>query len=315
MASGKPTEKGYRCSGKNRECGDLGGVDNQTYSMGDLAGRLYMVVILLAVLLHSSPLFSQELAPVKNEAFTHGEYLEYRVYYDSYVTGKVTAGIAIAEVKFESQEVNGRPTYHLIGTGRTKGAFNLFYKVDDRFESFVDRELLIPWKFTRRTKEGDYEYDDDVKFNQFTGTYSSTRKNRTMPKGTQDLISSLYVARTYDISNAEPGDDFPINFLLDDSIYFSVIRYIGKEDVKLELGTFRCLRFQPLVVTGNVFSQPYPMDIWITDDKNHIPLLIKSAVIIGSVKLELTEYKGLANPLTSMIAPSESRKIRKRYNQ
>ncbi|MBE0646640.1 MAG: DUF3108 domain-containing protein [Bacteroidales bacterium] len=255
------------------------------------------------------------MVPVKNEAFTHGEYLEYSVYYDSYITGKVTAGVAIAEVKFESQEVNGRQTYHLVGTGKTKGAFSLFFKVNDRFESFLDRELLIPWKFIRHTKEGDYAYDDEVKFNQFTGTYSSTRKNRAMPKGTQDLISSLYVARTYDMSNAQPGDDFPITFLLDDSIYVSVIRYMGKEDVNLELGTFRCIKFQPLVVTGNIFSQPYPMDIWITDDKNHIPLLIKSAVIIGSVKLELTEYKGLANPLTSMIAPPETEQRRKRKDQ
>lgn len=217
-------------------------------------------------------------------------------------------------MKFESQEVNGRQTYHLIGTGKTKGAFSLFFKVDDRFESFVDKELLVPWKFTRQTKEGGYEYDDVVKFNQFTGTYSSTRKNKSMPKGTQDLISSLYVARTYKISNAQPGDDFPINFLLDDSIYFSVIRFIGKEVVQLELGTFNCLRFQPLVATGNVFSQPYPMDIWITDDKNHIPLLIKSAVIIGSVKLELVEYKGLVNPITSMITLPKNEKSRKQTN-
>lgn len=269
-------------------------------------------MILFLCLLHWSALVSQELAPVKNEAFTHGEFLEYRVYYDSYVTGKVTAGTATAEVKFESQEVNSRPTYHLVGTGKTKGAFSLFFKVDDRFESFVDRELLIPWKFVRKTKEGDYEYEDEVKFNQLTGSYSSTRKNRPMPKGTQDLISSLYVARTYEMSDAKPGDDFPITFLLDDSIYVSVIRYVGKEDVMLEIGTFRCLRFQPLVVTGNVFSQPYPMDIWITDDKNHIPLLIKSAVIVGSVKLELTDYKGLANPLTSMIAPPEKKRTKKK---
>lgn len=269
-------------------------------------------MILLFFIIHSSVLLSQELTPIKNEAFTHGEFLEYTVYYDSYITGKVTAGVAVAEVKFESQKINGRQTYHLIGTGKTKGAFNLFFKVDDTFESFVDRDLLVPWKFIRKTKEGDYEYDDEVMFNQFTGSYSSTRKNRTMPKGTQDLISALYVARTYDISHASPGDDFPITFLLDDSIYVSVIRYIGTEDVKLEIGTFRCLRFQPLVVTGNVFSQPYPMDIWITDDKNHIPLLIKSAVIIGSVKLELTEYKGLANPLTSMIEPPEKRRKKKK---
>ncbi|MFH1159469.1 MAG: DUF3108 domain-containing protein [bacterium] len=261
------------------------------------------------------PVSSQDLPPVTNEAFAPGEYLSYRVFYDSQITGKVTAGVATAEVKFERKTVDGRKTFHLVGTGKTKGAFNLFFKVDDRFESFVDEEFLVPWKFIRRTQEGDYTYDDDVRFNQSTGSYSSTRKNKTMPKGTQDLISALYIARTYDLSNALPGDDFPIIFLLDDSIYVSVIRYVGKEDVLVDLGTFRCLRFQPMVVSGNVFSQPYPMDVWITDDKNHIPLLIKSAVIIGSVKFELIEFKGLANPMTSMIAPPENQKPRKKSKQ
>ena len=69
-----------------------------------------------------------------------------------------------------------------------------------------------------------------------------------------------------------------------------------------ELGTFRCLRFKPMVATGNVFSQPYPMDVWVTDDKNHLPVLAKSVVIVGSVKLELISYSGLANPLTSLVA-------------
>ena len=279
---------------------------------GDRAGRPYRMIVLAFLLIQSTFLIGQDLTPVKNEAFTQGEFLKYRVYYDSYVTGKVTAGIATAEVKFDLEEVNGRQTYHLVGKGKTRGAFNLFFKVNDRFESFIDKELLVPWKFIRRTKEGDYEYDDDVKFNQFTGTYSSTRKNKSMPRGTQDLISALYAARTYDLSNALPGDNFPITFLLDDSIYVSAILYMGKDDVVTDLGTFRCLRFQPMVISGNVFSQPYPMDVWITDDKNHIPLLIKSAVIIGSIKMELMEYKGLANPMTSMIKPPKRKRSKKK---
>jgi hypothetical protein len=60
-----------------------------------------------------------------------------------------------------------------------------------------------------------------------------------------------------------------------------------------------------MVATGNVFSQPYPMDIWITDDKNRIPVLARSAVIVGSVKMELVKYQGLANPLTALIGPEK----------
>jgi hypothetical protein len=60
-----------------------------------------------------------------------------------------------------------------------------------------------------------------------------------------------------------------------------------------------------MVATGYVFSQPYPMDVWITDDQNRIPVLAKSDVTIGSVKLELIEYKGLANPVTSLVGSSK----------
>jgi len=35
------------------------------------------------------------------------------------------------------------------------------------------------------------------------------------------------------------------------------------------------------------------MELWVTDDKNKIPVLMKSAVFIGSVKIELIEYRGL----------------------
>jgi hypothetical protein len=47
------------------------------------------------------------------------------------------------------------------------------------------------------------------------------------------------------------------------------------------------------------------MDIWVSDDKNRIPILAKSAVVVGSVKLELIEYKGLANPVTSLVGLSK----------
>ncbi|MEI7660759.1 MAG: DUF3108 domain-containing protein [Bacteroidota bacterium] len=243
--------------------------------------------------------FSQSFRPVKNEAFARGEKLKFRAYYESYVTGKVTAGIATLEVDQAAKQVDGRNVYHIIGEGHSKGAFNWFYKVSDRFESFIDEEYLFSWSFIRRTHEGNYSYSDDVKFNQYSGSALSTRANKKIPPGTQDILSAFYFARTLDMSNVSPGQNIPITFFLDDSLYISQIQFAGRELVITDLGSFRCLRFKPMVATGNVFSQPYPMDLWITDDKNHLPILAQSAVIVGSVKLELIGFSGLANPVAS----------------
>ena len=245
--------------------------------------------------------FSQSFIPVTNNAFIRGEKLKFKAYYDSYVTGKVTAGIATLEVDRSENKIDGHKVFHIIGEGHTKGAFNWFFKVADRFESFIDEEYLFSWSFLRRTREGDYKYSDDVKFNQYSGTVLSTRANKKIPPGTQDVLSAFYYARTLDFSILKPGQNVPIAFYLDDSLYISQIQFVEKSEVITDLGRFQCLRFRPMVATGNVFSQPYPMDIWITDDKNRLPVLAKSAVIVGSVKLELIGYSGLANPLTSLV--------------
>jgi hypothetical protein len=260
--------------------------------------RLLLILIFTGgCLCAAGQLPAQELKTVNNESFTYGEKLTFTVYYDSYVTGKVMAGTGSLEVSSEPVDVSGRRSYHIVGEGKSKGAFNLFFKVNDRFESWVDEEYLVPWRFKRDTHEGGYVYKDEVKFNQFTGNYSSTRANKKMPLGTHDIISAYFHARNFDFSELKPGDIYPLNFILDDSLYVSVIKFIDREVVTIELGTFRCLHFKPMVVTGAVFSQPYPMDLWISDDKNHIPILARSAVIVGSVKMELVKYNRLKNPL------------------
>ncbi len=169
----------------------------------------------------------------------------------------------------------------------------------------MDEEYLVPWLFIRNTHEGSYSVNDEIRFNQYSGNYSSRKANKKMKIGTYDILSAFFYCRTLDFSNLKVGERFPVNFVLDDSMYVSRIEFAGREEVKTDLGTFRCLKFKPMVATGYVFSQPYPMDIWITDDQNRIPILAKSAVVVGSVKLELIEYKGLANPVTSLVDPAK----------
>jgi hypothetical protein len=263
--------------------------------------------IFLFFILHSSffIVYGQELKKVENTAFIRGEEFSFRAYYDSFLTGKMTAGVASLEIDNDKKEFNGRTTYHITGKGKSKGTFNLFFKVDDKFESYIDEEYIVPWYFIRKTREGDYRKNDEVRFNQYSLSASSSTANKTIPAGTQDIISVFYFARTLDFTDIKVGDNIALTYFLDDSVYNSVLRFAGHEEIEIDLGKFRCLKFKPMVLKGKVFSQSYAMDIWITDDKNHIPILAKSVVIVGSVKLELIQYKNLANPVTSLITPQK----------
>lgn len=267
----------------------------------------YISLLFLWAIFSESPLMAQELHHIENTAFQPGEKLTFRVYYQSLLTGKVTAGEARLHIKNKLTKHNDRPTYHILATGQSKGAFNFFFKVDDRFETFIDTQALIPWKFTRRTREGGYKKDDEVSFRQHQGLAVSRRAIKRIPPNTQDIVSVFYYARTLDISGMEPEDSFPLAFFLDDSLYVSKIVFLGKEVIKTELGSVSCLKFKPMVIKGNVFSEPYPMVLWISDDKNRLPVLVQSAVIVGSVKMELVEYEGLRNPMHALIKEAKKK--------
>lgn len=272
--------------------------------MHELMKYTFIPFIFLTLVLVGTfnPVRSQESwRQIKNEAFEPGEKLEYRFYYDAILTGKVTAGTGVMEVKNTNRKFNGREVYHIDTEGQSKGMFNWFFKVHDQFDSYMDKESIAPHYFERRTREGGYKKDDEYHFDHLNMTVTTRKQTKPVPRYTQDFISAVYFARTFNTDTLKTGDMLPVNFFLDDSVYTSAIIYEGKEIVSIELGKFRCLKFKPGMATGEVFSNKYPMTLWITDDKNHLPVLAVSAVIVGNVKAELIEYEGLANPPASMI--------------
>ncbi len=264
-------------------------------------------VIILFIVTLFTQLFSQELRTSPNDAFKRGEELTFRVYYDAILTGEVNAGIAKLEVTEDKKKIAGRNTLHIIGTGKTMGAFNFFFKVRDRYESFIDEQTLAPLLFIRRVNEGGWIIKQDLTFDQVKGRvfFQDLKKKKERwvetPRYIQDIISAFYYTRTLDFSDAKPGDRFNVPFILDDSIYTTKIHYEGIDTITTSLGTFRCMAFKPLVLTGNVFKESYPMTLWVSDDKNKIPIFAKSGVLVGTVKLELIKYNGLRNSLNCRV--------------
>jgi len=261
-------------------------------------------VVVFPLLLLAGAMLAQPL----NSAFKPGEELTYRFYYDAWLAN-VTAGYGTVTVNKKIESQSGRPVYHIVGEGKSKGMFNLFYKVHDRFESWVDTATLHPYKFTRYTREGGYKKDDVVTFDQESGIVTSlSKKKKKITPGTNDIISAFYYARNLDATQMKPGDIFSIPFFLDDSVYHSAVKYIGRDTIKIESGRFSCLKFKPMMATGAVFSDPYPMMLYVSDDSNHIPLLAESAIVVGKVKMELKSFKGLRHPMTSEIKNKKKKK-------
>jgi hypothetical protein len=230
--------------------------------------------------------------PVRsNTAFHEGEVLTYRMHY-----GLINAGVAVLEVKPEILKVNGRSVYHIVGTGYTTGTTDWFFKVRDRYETYMDKDALLPWLFVRRVDEGGYKFSQDYAFNHYTKKVDIGEEKFDVPSGVQDMVSAFYSARNLDLSNAREGDTFSLTCFVDKEVWPLRIRYIGKEVIETDLGKYRCLKFRPIVQKGRVFKKEEDLNVWISDDKNHLPMRVKAEVLVGSIKMDITSAKNLANP-------------------
>jgi hypothetical protein len=237
-----------------------------------------------------------DLPEIPNKAFKRGEVLSYRMHY-----GFIDAGIATLTVTDEEKEFAGRKTFHVVGLGSSKGTFDFFFKVRDRYETYIDEKALVPWIFVRRVSEGGYTINQDYIFNHYTNKVSVAGDAvYDIQPNMQDMLSAFYYARNMDLRNAKEGDVFTLSCFMDKEIYPLKIKFIGREDVQINIGKFRCLKFRPIVQKGRVFKHEEDLNVWLTDDDNHIPIKGQADVLVGSIKLELTGYSNLANAISKI---------------
>ncbi|HMU08615.1 MAG TPA: DUF3108 domain-containing protein [Ferruginibacter sp.] len=236
---------------------------------------------------------------VRNTAFKAEEEIRMKVFYST-MGMYVGAGEAVFTASLE--RFNGKPVYHFTGDGKTYSFFDNFFKVRDKYESYVDTASMLPYKFVRNVDEGGYKKYNNVTFNQETNTAVSTNGVFKVGPCMQDVVSSVYYARNIDFNKYKPEDKIPFDMFLDDEVFHLYIRYMGKEKIKTRFGKFNAIKIKPLLIKGTIFEGGEKMTAWLSDDPNHVLLRVESPIAVGSIKVDMMSYKNLRYPLTSLIS-------------
>jgi Protein of unknown function (DUF3108) len=233
---------------------------------------------------------------IANQAFTYGEKLNYRVHYGILNAAKISINVDDTAVI-----INDRSTYHITAKGRTFKSFDWMFKVRDHFESYVDSISIAPLKYFKSVKEDKYSDVDLVFYDHEKKYLKGKKKDMEMPVYIQDIVSASFYARSIDYSDAFVGKTYPLDVYLDQKIYNLKVKYLGKQTIKTDVGKVKCIKLRPQLVVDRVFKDEDDMTIWITDDKNHLPVRIKTALFVGALKVDLNSYSGLSNPFDSKV--------------
>lgn len=237
-----------------------------------------------------------KLPSIDYKAFKEGEYLKFVLHY-----GIIDAGEAELRIAKSPHTYHGHEVYHITGTGKTLGAFNWFFKVRDKYETYLDKKGVFPWEFVRDIQEGGYKKKQDYLFYQHKSAVKTDKGEvYKIPPLSQDMLSSFYYARTLDFTNLHEGQVFTIPTFVDGETFPLKIKYKGREDVSIRSGKYRCLKFVPVVQEGRIFKEEEDMIVWITDDDNRVLVLAQAKVLVGSIKMELVKFENLANPISKI---------------
>ena len=242
----------------------------------------------------------------KNTAFKEGEELVYKIYYN---WGFVW--LSAGEMTFRVMDADDQ--YHFSMTGETYTSYDWFFKVRDYYDTWVQKDNLLPIRSIRNVQEGKYTLYDDITFDQSRQTcYNEHGRSKEKLKEynhfkiapcMHDMLSILYYARNLEFSNLKEGAVIPIKIFVDKDTWPLQVKYKGKSPGKhvKGLGKFNTLQFSPEVIAGNVFPKGAELNVWVTDDQNRLPLIIESPLSVGSAKAVLKSYKSLRHPLTAKV--------------
>ena len=236
---------------------------------------------------------AQQLPVMQEPVFQSGEVLNYKLRYGFITAAEATINVTNSDLKFDN-----KPTFRLSVDAHTSGTFDIFYKVRDRYDSYIDKDTFTPYFYQENIRESSYRRQDKARFNQEGKKVVSNRGTFTTPTTqTFDLVSAYYFARSLDISRLKIGDKFRINYFLQDRISNLEIEFMGKEVVKTELGKIRCLKFSPSIEAGRIFKKDSRLYLWVTDDGNRVPVKAQVEILVGAVTLELKSASGLKYPI------------------
>jgi len=250
---------------------------------------LFLVVVFNCIL---ASLIAQKTdsIPYVNTAFNAGEKLSYKVRY-----GLIKGGEA-------SLTINVIPSgdtylYHIKALAQTTGVIGAMVTIRDIYESYVEIASGLPVKSIRNILEHNYTSYNEVLFFREDNYVQSLKSGRheTTPD-ILDILSAFYFARRHLFSHDLNTDEvIKLKTFFDDEIFNIDIKYKNTEKIKTQFGKVNCYRFVPATTLNGTFKNEDQLQIWVTADKNYIPVKIRVKVPLGSLKCDLIGFEGIKN--------------------
>ena len=191
----------------------------------------------------------------------------------------------------------GSMAYLITALAESNAFVDVFYKVRDKSESWLDAGKFVTHRFEQHNREGKYVFENYLELDWTARTYDGWRKVRDREPEIKrgelsgpvvDILASLYLTRTRDLDK-EAEFKFDV---LSGKTWPLAVKVLKREEVKVPAGKFDCHLVEPFLRDAGLFIQKgKKLQVWLTADEKRIPVLMRAEIYVGHVTAELREIR------------------------
>ena len=128
--------------------------------------------------------------------------------------------------------------------------------------------------------------------------YTRDQVENAISSISQDMLSALFYARTFNKDSVKHKRSFFIPVFIDEENYSVEVVYLRNEKVKTNFGEINCMVFKPKMQEGRVFQDGEKMRLWISDDRNNLLVKVETQIWAGTIRAILRKCKEVKYPLS-----------------
>ena len=262
---------------------------------------LFAPVILLLLAAARLPLGPGDaVRSIPQSSFGRGEVIKYTVHY-----GLINGGEATVETAGSLERVNDRPCYKATVSGRTTGSFDFFLRIRDQWRAYIDTTSILPVRSHRDISEKNYRKKETVNYDHINDVADVQDNSKDEPKrktvkvanNTLELVSGFFYLRTFNFDRMRVGEVIKVPGYLDGDNFMLEVTYKGREIVETMAGDVRAFKLVPKMPKNKLFRGEDAISVYLSDDRNKIPVLFQAEMFVGTVKVDMVKYQGLKSRL------------------
>ena len=231
-----------------------------------------------AIVVAPAPTPTAPPALSENLPFKIGEQLNYQVFIG---TNNTPLGQANFQVRGRSRYFD-RDGVYLSVTAQTTGAAASLFVARDQIDSYVDPKAFLPYRTVMNLSEGARHLTQTLTVNQDNGLATTDKGTRIeIPVGTHDYLSFFYILRTFNLSKKRNA----LAVLVENKPKTLFVETLEK--TVIQLGDRRVPAIALSITTDDPQPDKYQLRLWVSDDKQRMPLRITCITKLGPLRADL----------------------------